>query len=459
MLVTTEPLLDGLSVVKIHSRRLRPDILRYLDSACDRASQEYRYGILFDFSSVKRASVSGVAAIVELMARRPKIDFAFCGVSADLKATIEKCGLDRHLRIFADTKTAAKSSVFCQYALTSTRAIVRVQDAHAEIQHLTGERTIASLDILGRPLLVHFVSNLKYFGIRDLILETPKGVAAGLQRHLIDAGLNQGVFFVERPLQDRVPHSAIIAPATRLNLTEDDCVLFAALDGLFKPDLGALRHEYDPVEKGIIGLGPKFLTPHQQVTQLPQTSNTVRPPIIFARAHDLFESVDQISKGSGHLPPVETLKFVTPTTVVKPITAAAHYLNALRLASKNVTTLLPPVGEEIEDRIWRAPGAVISPRARITGFCFAGPFSRIESATRLSEFNCIGAHTKIERRCALDNTIILPRVTVASGSRLNHQIFNQNSSEPRPATLEMKPKSVMPKTEKRPHSILKQGAA
>ncbi|MGR3815342.1 MAG: STAS domain-containing protein [Cognatishimia activa] len=457
MLISCTNYFDGLTVIRFKTRRLRPDALRFLDKACDQFKRSQRHGIILDFEGVRTTNLSSIGALVELLGRHPKLDFAFCNMNVRIAQLIQDAGLDRHLQIFPTIDAAFKSQLLQRHFLSETKAILDLSETSIELSKATGATTVAELDILGRPLVEHFLANLACFGMKEALICAPSDQLARARQLLDKIDHDFSLFFAPYALPSSNENKSVAPRGAynyldilQHNLPTDRPFLISSVNGLEKlkfrqiEERDTASEEAQSATKDLVkSQFHKDKTVHQFFTA-EQFENRVK---YAPNVHPLRAKETSVQVPSHRQPPR-----------LGNIKSLNDYFSALRVASKNITTDLPPVGEEIAANVWRGNGAKISHRARLSGFCYIGHHATIEPEAALKSFSVIGAHAIVSRRSLLDESCVL-----AGRRTLPNQIYRNGFVGAR----EVKPLSFVssahPKksifTPQHPKSSAKLGAA
>ena len=468
MLIEIQPFLDGLTIFKIKTKRLRNDILRYLDRACDGAKQQQRHGILLDFSNVKSGSFGAIGGVIEVIGRHPRMEFALCSVGPALERKIRGCGLDRHIILYPNCQSAANTPRFQKFAMTHGQTVISITKARGEIRKKFGVGSIAELDVLGRSLLTHTLCNLNRYGVRDVILDGPEPLLRrarqGLDRELTD---ELSLFLAHQSGNDRASNCFDkatpfpLSDVTKSNLVGCERALFYPLNGLFNLNLASLlgKHTSSGCDHSIFGAD------HLYAQSDPKTSmNCIGTPI----------SKPHLISGSclGQYAPLQGLvvratrdisaqstgaQKITANTPMNVSESASDFLTTLRFASKGVATNLTPNGEQIDRNVWRAQGAQISPHSRITGFCYAGASSTIEAEAHLTDFVILGAKSKVLKNARLSEAVLLEGAVANPDRITKEQVISKSHTKIKPVAK--KENSSASFTQSPQTDLLERGAA
>lgn len=379
-MISTAPILDGLTHIRFKARRLRPDILRFLDAACDESARKGRHGIILDFTHVQRARVSTLGALIEVIGRHPKLEFAFCAVNARVMRLIQNTEMDRHLNIFDTVAQSVGATKFTRFHLSATRAVLDVPAVPADLKAATGTSTIAELDVLGRPLIEHFLANLSQVGIGDVLLCIAPEMMPSIETCLSKIDHNMSLFLIPKALASARSNANLnFHELVRHNLSNERPALVSSIDRLEKLALSTFAPSRSPsiIRDGIVD----FTLPTQR---------------------------NALQSGFSLIHKENSADILPPADAIRGIRSLPEYISTLRRASKKVNTPLFPNGEEIESRIWRGKSAKISPRARLNGFCYIGANASVEAEVALKTFSVIGKHATVARRSILDECVLFP---------------------------------------------------
>lgn len=445
MLIELQPFLDGLVIFKIKTKRLHNDILRYLDRACDEANRQQRRGILLDFSNVKSGSFGAIGGVIEVIGRHPRMEFAFCGVGPTVERKIRGCGLDRHIILYPSCQSAANTPRFQKFAMTCGKTVISITEAPDEIRKIFGVGSIAELDVLGRSLLTHTLCNLNRYGIRDAILDGPdhllRRARQGLDRELTD---ELSLFWAPQNDQKTTRNfldkaaTLSLSDVTKSNLVGCERALFYPLNGLFNLNLASAlgKHTNSGRDHSIFGAD------HLYAQNDPETSEK-HISIPLSKPHLINGScLSQIAPLQGlrvratrdistQSIDAQNIESNAPMNVIESV---SDFLKTLRFASKVVATNLTPNGEQIDRNVWRAQGAQISPRSRITGFCYAGHSSTIEAEAHLTDFVILGVKSKVLKNAHLSETVLLEGAIANPDRIITEQVISAHPNKIKPET-------------------------
>ena len=180
-------------------------------------------------------------ALVELLGRHPKLDFAFCNMNVRIAQLIQDAGLDRHLQIFPTIDAALKSQQLQRHLLSKTKAILALSETSIELSKATGATTVAELDILGRPLVEHFLANLAYFGMKEALICAPSDQLARVRRLMDKIDHEFSLFFTPYELSSPNDNKSLATQRAnnyldilQHNLPTDRPFLISSVNGLEK---------------------------------------------------------------------------------------------------------------------------------------------------------------------------------------------------------------------------------
>jgi hypothetical protein len=379
-----------------------------LDSECDAAKRAGRHGVLLDFENVKSASTSTLAALVELVGRHPALDFGFCAPNDKIQRRIADTGIDRQINCFSTTKAAVASPRFQRFALTTTRAILDVPMATAQLAKMSGATTIAEIDVLGRPVVEHFLANLSRFGLNVALIHGSPAAIDLIKRTLVEFDHKMSLFFA--PLGSRQlgrPGTESAATILSENFPTHKSALIASIDGIRRLEMPQIEAHFSDA---VLADAPNAaLCGASTVLQ-----NSLKPGSGFSfMTKAAWEDARAKTTGQKEVLSLDpSAPSPLPTRPKKPfvkgLSSPATYFSTLRLASKKIVTDLDPAGEEVDAGIWRAAGAKISARSRLSGFCYVGTHASVAPEAALKTFTVVAAKGTVERRALLEECIVLP---------------------------------------------------
>ena len=412
-------ILDGVSQFSFRTGKLRSDCLNIIGPACKSAQARGIGGVIFDLSQVGAIPNGALAALIEAVGRFRQLEFAFVGISGGALRRLARTGLDRHIHHFATCRAALEHPGFRRFALCKTHAILSLCPQPDELSALFGTKSLAEFDILGHPIIAHQLQNLAVFGVRTAFLDVPRYLVPTIKPLLAKHHNGVQPFICTQPdspfSQSVQGHTGTnLSPHLRDNLGERNRYLTIAADALWRGRLDRILFAH--------------LASQRTTTRITSKCGTALAK--FCGGEELLHPVAEQS-----VKPID-IAISTPTGWLK---RKNDILPLLRLASKRAICELPPNGEEIEQNLWRAPGADISPRARIQGFCYAGQFSSIEADAHLNDFNVLYKHARVERFSRSENCLVLPETTLKTGT--SHRNLVVGTPVATKATITHSPKS------------------
>ena len=428
-------ILDGVSQLSFRTAKLRPDCLNIIGPACQSALARGIGGIIFDLSHVGAIPNGALAALIEAVGRFRQLEFAFVGISDDALRRLARTGLDRHIRHFATSRAALDHPNFRRFALSKTHAVLSLCPHPSDIVGLLGTKSLAEIDILGHPLLIHQLQNLAAFGIKTAFLDVPHAQLPAIKSILATQEQAVQCLICIQPEAlggsslKEFPHDNI-GPQLRENLNKS---------------LRYLRLTSDALWRGRLD---KILFAHL-ANNRKETWITTKTGSILARLCQ-GQSLLETPKRKHPPNPEYCTAITTPIGWLKQPT---DVLTLLRLASKRAICELEPNGEEIAPNIWRATGANISQRAQVRGFCYAGPSSAIEANARLYDFNVLGKHARAEGYSRSENCLILPETTLKPGTSPKNRIVGPTTETNPDARAKQHPEPVATRSFARTHAL------
>jgi hypothetical protein len=428
-------ILDGVSQFSFRTAKLRSDCLNTIGPACQSALDRGIGGIIFDLSQVGAIPNGALAALIEAVGRFRQLEFAFVGISGGALRRLARTGLDRHIRHFASSRAALDHPNFRRFALCKTHAVLSLRPQPSGIAGLFGTKSLAEIDILGHPLLVHQLHNLAAFGIKTAFLDVPHSQIPAIKSILVRQEQAVQCLICTQPEASdgpnlkEIPHDNF-GPQLRENLITSHKYLRLAPDALWRGRLDKILFAH--------------LANNRQDTCI-----TTKTGTLLARLCQ-GQSLLETSTRARAPHPEHCTPITTPIGWVK---QPDDVLCLLRLASKRAICELAPNGVEIEPNIWRATGANISPRAQVRGFCYAGPSSAIEANARLYDFNVLGQHARAEGNSRSESCLILPETTLKPSTSLKHRIVGPSAEANPDARAKQHPEPVTPRSFARTHAL------
>lgn len=452
MRIESTPLFDGLMILKLSTHFMRGNIAKFLDQACDLAAADGRDGILLDFSRVRVATHSAICGVVETMARHPRQTFAFCAVPDSVKQRMQQTGLDRHIVFFDSVAAGARSVQMRAFALTSTRAVIYCPPATKALFSLLKKQSAALADMLGRPMLIHLFAQLKQFGLRDIVIETgiyPQNFIEPLRRF---QPRGQSLFYLSGR-DDQRPLLLRLSDVLRTHGCPSENLLVLRGDCLGRLDLSALLQNHLDSRTDLTAISQSSDSSQENGGRL---EATIASCAAFFAARSMFENLGQITcsgqrqrdEQTAYLHHLMTRTFRNRTPWVC-VNDPKSFFTATTLACRGILTPLSPVGEQLEDGIWRGPKARISPRAKLSGFCYASAHSQISAQSNIRGTSVLGAYSRTEPHSLIDSCIVMPGTRVNAGHSARNQILDpaqnfNHAFDAKTKLLAMSPYSEVP---------------
>lgn len=456
MLLTTQLVDDGLAIVSVSRDLVHASSLRKLTEACENLNQRGRRGILIDMARVRRMNMSGLAAVVELVARHPKWDIGLCALPAKIARMVSQSGLDRGLPIFPDVETACKAPEFRGRSLCGTRAVLLCADRGRRAAPLTDVTPTPMLDVVGRPILHRIMDHLAGFGLRDVILnpghhgdQVVEYVRAhAWPDHRIQFA-NEGSFHQGQWRGDPIGTASTLK---RLQVTSSafssDLVVLCG-DALVDIDMAEMMrqhrqsgaavtiavqsiapeqgHGYGVIETSVGGRITGFAEKPRlglAENQLVNTGIYIMKPEVL----DLVSDSIGLDIATDLLPAVMAARmnmqvFSRPFQWID-IGCSQDYARATALCLSGELPFARPLGLEIRPNVWALPGAEVAADARIDGPCHIGANAVISAKAHLSGGCVIGAGAEVEGKTLLKDCIVLPETRVCEGAWSDHKILS-----------------------------------
>lgn len=456
MLIDTKLLESGLATVSISGDLAAASAVHPLTDAITYLTRQGRRGILLDLAKVQRMSMAGLAALVELAARHPRIDLGFCALPKKKLDFLRKSGLDRGLPVFASVEEALAQPQFRAHALTGTRAVLLCAGKGSRVAPLTDVTPKPMLDIAGRPAMHRIIEHLQTFGLHDILLNPG---------HLGDQVIE---YFRATPMPDtRITYvnEGVLTPsgwqarpigsASTLKRMqnqnaafESDLVVLCG-DALIDIDLAEMMrehrasgavatiaartvaesevHKYGIIEAAATQTITRFVEKPQPGVTESRLANT-GIYIFKSQVLDLLSNDEGLDIACDLLPAImaaggKMRVYQTPFSWVD-IGCGRDFAQATFKCLKGEIPSAAPEGIQVRPGVWAMPGAYVSPRAKITGRCHVGAGARIEAGAQLDGICSIGADAIVEGDTVLRDCIVMPRTRVGYGAWANDMILH-----------------------------------
>ena len=446
----------GLSVVKLSGSLVRTRALRDLTRQVEQLRAEGCRGILFDLSRIKRVNMTGLASLIELVARNPKTDFGFCEVPPKTMSFLHKSGLDRGLHFFASLEEAQKNPHFQSHMLSGVRVVLLCAGKGSRVAPLTDLTPKPLLDMAGRPTMHRIIDHLGQFGLHDILLN-PGHLGHQIIDYFRSAPTPDAriTFVNEGQWSESQWQSAPIGSASTLRRIQDrnaafhDDVVVLCADALIDLDMAEMMqahrrsgaaatiaaltvpetetHKYGIIEANPDQMVTRFIEKPAQGETSSQLANSgiyIFKPEVF----DLIGEAEGLDIACDLLPAImaggqKIHVYDKPFSWVD-IGCGRDYAVAVRKCLAGEIPSAEPVGQEIRPNVWAMPDAKVSRRAEISGPCHIGAGARIEAGAKLSGTCSVGAGAVIEGRTHLRNSMVMPDTWVKAGALADSMILH-----------------------------------
>lgn len=456
MLTDTKLLEDGLAVVTLSGSLVEASATHNLSQTLRHLYDQGRRGILLDLSKVKRLNMAGLAALVELAARNPKCDLGFCAMPQKSLNFLRKSGLDRGLKIFTSVEEARHHLSFRPHALTNTRVVLLCAGKGSRVAPLTEVAPKPMLNLAGRPCMHRIIDHLAQFGLRDVLLNP-----GHLGHQIVDyfqgtkipdthiTFVNEGGWKDGSWTAEPIGSASTLKRMQECNAAFDSDIVVLCGDALIDIDIAEMMREHrasgadatiatqsvpetDVHKYGIIETSPtKTITrfvekPKPGVTdsRLANTGIYIFKPKVLA----LISNASGLDIACDLLPAImrsggKMHAYTQPFSWID-IGCGRDYAKAVEKCLRGEAHFAAPIGQEIRPGVWAMPGAVVSPRAKITGVCHIGANARIEAGAQLDNFCSIGAGAVVEGKTVLRDCIVMPETKIHSGAWAHNMILH-----------------------------------
>ncbi|MBO9400473.1 sugar phosphate nucleotidyltransferase [Shimia sp. R9_3] len=458
MLTTSEDL-GMISVMKVATSRLTSADFAALQKAQTAAEERGRFAHLVDLSGVRRAAVSGLAALLEFQsAAKSNGSIAFFGAQPAVKAAVTELGTAPLLSLFDTRKEALAHPAFRACQLAGVKSVLLVAGAGSRMAPISHDTPKPLVDLLGQPVIEHVMRHLERFGLRDFILN-PCHLGPQFHTrfkttaHRSIQFFNEGQFVNQRwqpaPLGSA---STLLALQAQCAAFEEDFFVFCG-DALINIDLAEMMaqhrasraevtvaatsvphgevQKYGIIEADVRGRITRFVekpAPEQTQSRLASTGIYVMKP--SALRHLISSGVSP--KGldiAQHLLP-EILKSGAALQVYEApfdwvdIGCPKDYFAAVSKALRGLIAGLSPEAQEVRRHVWLAPGAELSARAVVVGPCYIGPGAKVSACAKLDGPTVVGAGARVAPRALVQRSILMPNTAVAPGTWLSDMIVS-----------------------------------
>ncbi len=459
MLITTELLHDGLVVLKLSGRIVYSSSLHSMQDTVSRLVGQGRRGILMDFTRVQKVNMAGLAALVELIARHPKVEIAFCALPDKILKFVKKSGLDRGLRLYPDVETAQSAPEFKAYALTDTKAVLLCAGKGSRVAPLTDVVPKPMLDVAGRPTLHRILDHLGQFGLCDVILN-PGHLGYQVIDYFQNAVLpdynisfsNEGQGSADTWSADPIGSASTLKRLQTRNAAFSSDFLVLCGDALIDLDLADMMHahqtsgadvtiaamtvdeadvhKYGIIETDSAGAIHSFVEkPASGITKSRLANTGIY--IFSPRVLDLISDEPDQDIACDLLPKVLAAHY-SMQAYSKPfswidIGCGRDFALANQLCLAGRTPSYDPVGQRNGTKpIWTSSEAYVANRAKITGRCHVGQGAKVEAGAHIEGLSCIGAGAVVEGGTVLRNCIVMPNTHVGRGVWAENMIIHSD---------------------------------
>ncbi|RVV96553.1 hypothetical protein EKE94_18070 [Mesobaculum littorinae] len=459
MLFTVDDISPRLMRLRLSGGVLRMSAFASLARTLDAALSRGIAAAILDLAAVTGCTAAGSAALVELYATYgDRLRLAFCGLDAGARGHLRRAGLDETLPLYARVDLALADPAFRGLRLAGRRAVVLCGGAGA----------VPMGDVLGRPVLGHLLRHLAGFGISDVLIDAadpsgdPEGRLPGWLPHRPDPA--PAVFLCEAaPAADAAPGSlAALARIARRHAAFAGDTFVLRPDALSDIDLGAMAawHRRQnaavtlaalrvPDQPGAAGGLPLAIDAAGRVTAIGTGAGAgpgapgprLADAGIYLIRADVLERVlggDPIGPGLAGDNEGDIAADLIPRLIAAGETVGAFRvpfrwhavmdgLGRQAAATAALTGALPgvvPTGERVRPGLWIAPGARISPLARLSGPCHIGEGAVIEAGAVLRGPCAVGAGAVIGRRARISRCLVEAGTRVAAGSRVADAVLS-----------------------------------
>lgn len=456
MLIDTTAMENGLALVALSGDLNRASALHNLTEVILRLHGEGRRGILLDLGKVRRLNMAGLAALVELVARHPKTDMAFCKIPEKPLAFLRKSGLDRGLRIFETIEEARAHPIFREHALSGVRTVLLCAGTGNRIAPLSHTTPKPMLDIAGRPVLHRIIDHLEGFGLRDILLNP-----GHLGHQVIDyfrqvpmpdtriSFVNEGRWTQGNWTAEPIGSASTLKRMQVETAAFDTDIVVLCGDALIDLDLADMMrehrqsgadatiaalsvpdhavHKYGIIEAGLRKTVARFLekpTPEATESRLANSGVYIFRPEVLSLLPD----------GNG----LDIARNLLPEILNKGGTIHVHdrpfrwidvgcvrdYAVAATKCLEGNLNFALPIGREIRQGVWAMPGAEVSPKARISGPCHIGTGARVEAGALLEGVCSIGVGALVRGGTVLRDCMVMPGTSVNTGAWADGMILH-----------------------------------
>lgn len=456
MLIDIQTRDNGIVIFNLSGDILRSSALRDLEQACLTLRAQGRRAIVLNLVRMRRVSLSGLAALIELVARQRETDIAFCALPDNIKRKLANSGLDRGLAIYENIEAALIAPQIRKHSLSRTKAVVLCAGKGTRVAPLSLDTPKPMLDILGRPVLHHLLQHLANFGIGEVVLNPghlgPQIIDYMRNTLLPDQSVqfaNEGSYHDGQWQSTPIGSASTLVRLDRQNSAFSEPFIVLCGDALIDLDLAEMMrqhikngvdvtmaaqtvspeetHKYGMIvanDDGRISGFEEKPKPGMSTSTLANTGIYIFNPQVLK----LLPDRDGLDIACDLLPAVlasgGTMQTFTPEFSWTDIGTISAYVQALRQGLRGTLSHITPVGKEIRTGVWCAPGAWISPRADITGPCYVGRDSIVDAGAKLTGPTIIGQSVLIEGRTLLSGCVVQDKTHVQKGAWAQNMILH-----------------------------------
>ena len=442
---------NGLAVIGMGARSPAAQDLSNLRALLDRLSSQGIGGALFDMSSVRRLSYEGIAALLELTAS-PVMRVAFCHLQAGPKERLASSGIAAALPLYDTVACARESDEFKKLRLVGCRAVILSAGKGSRLAPLTEETPKPMLDLLGRPVLDHIIGHLQSFGIREYLIN-PGHLGMQIPAHF-NRRRDVSVFYTHEGQMgsdgwsgEPIGSASTLARLQRRHSALPDDTIVMCGDALIDLDMAELMAAHrasgaevtiaakqvppDETQKYgiIVADADGRISSFQEKPASGEARSTlanVGVYVISPRAVARLADQPGLDIASDLLPAILAngghIQVHAPDFSWVDIGCGKDYYRAVEMGLRGLVPGVTPLGQEIQPNVWIAPGATVSPRARLEGPCYIGPDAYVHAGSEITGPSVVGANTIIEPRAVVRNSILRPDTHVVSGAYVDSMI-------------------------------------
>lgn len=456
MIIDTHLSESGIATLTLAGALTRASSILSLSEAIAQLNVQGHKALLLDHTKISRINMSGLSALVEMIARHPQSTFGLCALPDKTLAFIKKSGLDRGLHIYDSVEAAALDPRFKRHSLAGTRTVVLCAGQGSRVAPLTNVVPKPMLDIAGRPALHRIMDHLGAFGLKDIILN-PGHLGHQIIDYVQSLPLpDHNIMFANEGKWTQGQWSATpMGSASTLKRLQNNHAAFdtdfivLCGDALTDIDLtdmmcthrksgadatiAALHVPTDATEKyGIIETTPTGAVKTFVEKPAPGTTKSTLANsgiyIFSPRVLDLLPDDTGRDIACDLLPRILAAKGKIQTYDVPfswaDIGCGRDYVAASTMSIRGEIPNAPPIGREAHPGVWLEKDAILSPRAVVRGACHIGAGAVIHPNAHIEGTCSIGAGAIIEAGTFLKNCTVLPNTHVMSGAWADNMILH-----------------------------------